>query len=767
MRKLPLFTFASSAAAIALAFACGGGDSGDDVLAPDAGPDTGTTSGDSAPPPPPPPPPDAAPDADADAGADADVDAGPEAGTGLDGGACDGGAVAITAVDPKFGAEGIVTPVGITGAGFEATPSVYLRSGGSLSPLEHIAFVDSTSVAADVPTTVAAGTYDDVVVNPNGCAGALASAFKVVTTPPPQVTEVSPATGTTQTDVDVVVKGCHFPTAMNGSKLSTVDSTGKVVDHTVASVTCSGPAVCSGGTNECTLTGTIKTTGGTLPAGAYLVRVTNVADATFGDYSAFIVTSPDGKLQGNWTASPKLNVGRRSLAATAARLDDARRFLYAVGGETAAGAPLDTIEVAALDKFGRVGAWTVQRNKLGAPRSGLALARVGRYLCAIGGTSSTDGTKGLAPSGTPLATIERAVILDPAGAPKLDQATVSTASGDLAIGTYYYKVAAVTSDPDNPNGETLPSDEVVATLTAKGQVSLSWSAVPNATKYLVYRSPTPNAASQSQVLLKDVGNTLAYVDTGADAPGTQKPLVVGSTGIWQDAGKSLVVPRVNASAVTALDPQGTRHLYVVGGYGQCPGDGAAGKLTCYEKAAMMLDGSAVSGSFGVGATKLTLSRMRFGLDAVTADNGPPTFQADAGGGANTAVFLFAGGGSGINATGNTVEYAVVGTGGELGTWSRPTGFANQRDGVHVIVSNAYAYAFFGGNPPTYSSTSDLSTRLQVSPTSITLGNWSAAGGNIAQPAGRHGMAEESAYFYRIGGTTNDADALDTVYQIIH
>jgi hypothetical protein len=41
----------------------------------------------------------------------------------------------------------------------------------------------------------------------------------------------------------------------------------------------------------------------------------------------------------------------------------------------------------------------------------------GKYLYAIGGTSSTDGTKGAAatnPSGTPLATIERAEILDPA-----------------------------------------------------------------------------------------------------------------------------------------------------------------------------------------------------------------------------------------------------------------------------------------------------------------------------------------------------------------
>jgi hypothetical protein len=752
MRRLHRLVFTSSAAAVLFAFACGGGDDAIEVAAPDAGPDGPTTTGEDATVPPPEPEP--------------EVDAGPEAGTGLDGGVCNGGPVTITRVDPKFGGLGVITPVGISGAGFELTPSVYLRSGGDLSPLEHVAFVSSSGLAADVPTTVPVGTYDVVVVNPNGCAGILSDGFKIVATPPPQVLEVSPATGTTQTDVDVVVKGCNFPTG-GGAKLSTVDASEKVVDHTVTTVTCDGAATCGDGSNVCTMTGTIKTKTATLAAGAYLVRVTNVADATYGEYSAFVVTSPDGKLSGSWAAGPKLNVGRRSLASTAARIDDARRFLYAIGGENASGAALDSIEVAPLDKFGRVGTWTVQRNTLNTKRAGLALTRVGRYLYVFGGTSTTNGTKGTAPTGAPLSSIERAVILDPAGAPKLDKAVVSTDAGTLAAGTYYYKVAALTVDPDNAGGETLPSDEVVATLTANGQVSLSWAAVPNATEYLVYRSPTTASPSQSQVLLKNVGNVLAYVDTGADAPGTQKPLVMGATGLWTTLGTTLAVPRVNASAATTLDPNGNRYVYAVGGYGQCPGDAAAGRLTCYEKAAMASDGSAVTGSFAVGDKRLARARMRFGLDAITADNGPPSFDPGAGGGVNTAAFLFVGGGQGIQSTGNTIEYALVNAGGDLGDWASTTGFANQRDGSQVIVSNGYAYAFFGGAAPSYSSTSDLSTRIVASPTSLTLGNWSNAGGTVSQGAGRHGMAEESAYFYRIGGTTNDNDALDTVFQIVH
>lgn len=65
------------------------------------------------------------------------------------------------------------------------------------------------------------------------------------------------------------------------------------------------------------------------------------------------------------------------------------------------------------------------------PRSGLAVVQQGQYLYAIGGTSSTSGTGGTSPTGTPLGTIERAVILDPAGAPVLqDPPTVTGAALD-------------------------------------------------------------------------------------------------------------------------------------------------------------------------------------------------------------------------------------------------------------------------------------------------------------------------------------------------
>jgi len=106
----------------------------------------------------------------------------------------------------------------------------------------------------------------------------------------------------------------------------------------------------------------------------------------------FVVTDPSGKLgAGNvgWTAAASLNTARRGLQVVAGRIDSANRFLYAVGGEDAAGSALDSVEVAPLDKFGRVGAWFVQKSHLATPRSGLALVVQRKYLYAIAGTSST------------------------------------------------------------------------------------------------------------------------------------------------------------------------------------------------------------------------------------------------------------------------------------------------------------------------------------------------------------------------------------------
>jgi hypothetical protein len=107
----------------------------------------------------------------------------------------------------------------------------------------------------------------------------------------------------------------------------------------------------------------------------------------------------------------------------------------------------------------------------------------------------------------------------------------------------------------------------------------------------------------------------------------------------------------------------------------------------------------------------------------------------------------------------------------LGTFNAVTGFASERDGSQMQIANGYAYQFLGGTVGHYSGTSDLSTNptftTDAGPATMTFGNWSNAGGNLTATIGRHGVALESAYFYVVGGTTNDNDALNSVYQIIY
>lgn len=700
----------------------------------------------------------------------------------LDGGFCDGAPVTVTSVTPPFGWTGGKTAVTISGAGFVSTPTVFLQSDldGSVTLLElsHAAFVSDTSITAIIPSGLAVGTYDVVVVDPDGCAGSLAGKFKITANPPPDVTNVSPATGTTQTDVPVTITGCDFQA---NATLSLVDSSGTVTAQSVTTpAACTGAATCADGSDVCTMSGVIGTHSGSVSAGDYLVRVSNPTDATYGDYSSFVITTPDGKLVGNWAASSNaLNTGRRSLAVTTGSLDNANRFLYAIAGEDSGGAALGTYEVASVDAFGRVGKWTTGRYALASARSGLTAVVQGRYVYAIGGTGSTGGTGGAAPSGTPISTgtIEMAKILDPANAPILaDPPAASTSAGTLGAGTWYYKVSAILDGtaPDNPNNESLPSDEVQATLSAAGEVTLTWT-VPasisgHVTTFDIYRTAAANGVSQNEVLIKSglPNSAGTFLDDGSSTPGTQTPLVIGETSAWTvPALAALAHPRFNTAAAIAPDPTGSLYVFVAGGFGKCSIAAVSNAImNCTESALISADGSTL-GAFTADLTHaLAHPRMRHGLAAMTAANGPSGFGGDAG--ANGA-FLVVGGGYSISGQGSTVEDTQVGTGGTIGSWSNPTGFGTQRDGTQVQVANGYAYAFFGGMLPNYSQTSDLSPGAVITNgNTLTFGAWSNSGaGPLGASVGRLGVTLQSAFFYAIGGTTNDTDALKTVYSIVY
>jgi hypothetical protein len=703
------------------------------------------------------------------------IDAGPEAAPPVDSGVDPGvdagvdacAPMTVSAVTPKFAWKDGRTPITITGTGFVATPKIFLATGATATPIQHAAFVSATSMTAVVPPAAfTSGTYDLRIVNPNGCSATLAGAIKVVDQAPPTVLSVEPSAGTNQNDVPVTILGCHFDA---NATVSVVTSAGVVtVMPAPTGYTAGANDERCGNTPLYSINAVVQTKTSGLVPGAYLIRVTNPTPGSFGEYASFVVSNPSGN-PGSPEVASAFTVGRRSLALVAGRIDDANRYLYAIGGENAGGDALDTVEIAQVDRFGQLGKWAVQRNKLPVALSGAAAVRSGKTIYVIGGTSSKNGTGGLAPTGTPSAKVYRASILSPAGAPIVkDPPTVGTApdaGGTLAKGTWYYKVAAVTADGE----ESLASDEVVATLTASGSVKLEWTAPPSVTvtSYNVYRSAAADGVSQSELLLATVNApALTYTDDGSKTPTAGATyLAAGATSRWVADAKQLTTARLDTSAAAVKAANGNTYLYVTGGWGTA-------QLKSVEYAQLQLDGTL--GAFAAGPD-LKSARMRHGTHVLDKSTGPVNFVGD-GGATGTTSFLVAAGGRGTAAldTDLSVEYAVVGADGLPAAWAAAPGFG-ERDALGFGIANGWFYAFVGaginGSNINYVQTASSSQASSITATTFTLGSWNSVGSFLSGVSngkrGRIGLTAESAYFYLAGGTTNDNDALSDVYRVLH
>lgn len=109
----------------------------------------------------------------------------------------------------------------------------------------------------------------------------------------------------------------------------------------------------------------------------------------------------------------------------------------------------------------------------------------------------------IAPASTPLA------------APVANTPTTSTTGGTLAAATYYYVVTAL-----NSAGQTLASNEVSVTTTGTtSSNTITWSAVPGATGYRVYRG----TAAAGENVYYAPGNVTTYTDTNASSTGGTPP----------------------------------------------------------------------------------------------------------------------------------------------------------------------------------------------------------------------------------------------------
>ena len=173
-----------------------------------------------------------------------------------------------------------------------------------------------------------------------------------------------------------------------------------------------------------------------------------------------------------------------------------------------------------------------------APTTPTGLAVTSSGPITLGWTASSGASSYIVFRGTASGSITTKTLLS-AGV----SATSYTDSTALAGPTYYYQITAL-----NDSGQSSPSSEMNASLTSftlagtviSSQNVLSWTAIPNATSYNVYRSTatSPGISGKAQIA---TGLTLAtYTDTSVST---------GSTYYYQ---------------VEAVYPAGTAPVYPAG-----------------------------------------------------------------------------------------------------------------------------------------------------------------------------------------------------------
>jgi hypothetical protein len=199
-----------------------------------------------------------------------------------------------------------------------------------------------------------------------------------------------------------------------------------------------------------------------------------------------------------------------------------------------------SVEAVPVDPFGRLGAWTYQRNNLqnawdgsavtALPRSFGGDARIGRFIYIVGGS---DGT-------APTSTLLRAQILDPLAGPEvLDlDAALGDGSSGLGVGLWFYEVAALfpLTDPSNPGGESLAGEVLNVQLPAVTErivLTLTWEQVIGASGYRVYRTPAADDTIANLQLLAEVvgGDNVTLLDSGTATHSDVTPFPRGSLGV--------------------------------------------------------------------------------------------------------------------------------------------------------------------------------------------------------------------------------------------
>ena len=625
---------------------------------------------------------------------------------------------------------------------FVATPHVFLNAhggGGTAVALESVAFLDGDHVTGVAPAGTPVGVYDVVLVNPDGTVGVLDSGYTETQNAPPEIDSATPSSIVDATGQKVTLAGRNFDPA-DVVTLSCVDAMGAA--EPAPPVTSTAPACTAG---SCTQAITID--GSALTVGSVCIaRVTNT-DGTYGEYSAIGVTNASLNLNAP-QAGNDMNVGRRALAAASGNATPTDRFVYAIGGDDGmASGALSSVELAPVDIYGAIGQWTIQPNALPAARTLAGAVSVGRYIYLVGGDDGTGA----------VATAERAMILSPRETPVIDDVDLQLATTGLDAGAYHYRVSAVFSatDPDNPDGESLASDEqtvnvpsfpgkkVALTLLWKAPVDSLGNPLPNVVGYRIYRTAAGGAPGSETLL--GTSTMTQFLDDGSAMRGAATPLPLGSTGTWASL-PALGTAREGLAVAWARDPAapGTFYVYALLGRSS-PTTG----LASYEYLPVTIgaNGHQTAGAaWTPGAT--SSSQARWQLGAWTVDDTVSTSYA--------TPYVFVGGGlTAAGAAAKTVEAGLVTAGGQL-TFTSVNGFSTNDAGYGVCAANDQLFAFGGLNAGP--SAGAQSATLTNTPPALAPGAWNNEGVMLVHGRYLMGSTVQSSFIFLLGGQTAGGSA---------
>jgi hypothetical protein len=668
--------------------------------------------------------------------------------------------LAVDRIEPGFGWTSAETPVRILAidpppagkTSFQNLPRAFLNpSAGSTNPATQIeagAFVSASEMTGVVPDGLLAGSYDVIVVNPDKTVGILLGAFKVVTAEPPGIDAISPGSvPTSPSAVDFDVIGTAFST----SPLAAVTLECRQPDNTTKNVTAS---VQTSSTSTRLVT---KLPTNDIAAGSIcIVRVTN-PDGAFFDFSALGVTNPAEDLPGFTLATTSLGVARRALAATNGRPTRASRALYAIGGDNGAataGNVRDTVETTALDRFGVPIGWRATATKLPQPVTlGRALT-VGRFVYLAGGHSGSSR----------LNTLYRTEILSPTDVPEIDDLSLDLEASGLGAGIWYYRVSAVltASDPDNPSGETLASDaqpvQIPLGLPSPVEVTIEWTAQPNAAKYRVYRTPLPNLASGAEELLGETTGQ-SFIDKGDATNPATKPLRLGDTGAWSQVA-TLGTQRESPGFTAARHPTASPakwFLYVLGGR-----DAGGTALATNELHTVTFGAGGSQTVAGPTAGGTTFPPGRYEIGGLTVDRDVTTRVAA------DEIWIYALGGRDTNGLMVTdVDAAKVDlTTGALGSWQAVKNLNPSRAGYGHVAAANQLFVFGGpqGGPGNTTSSAQICGTGSGCPmveAPPNLANWNAQA-QLTTDRYLLATAIESGRIFVLGGVTTGGAALASV-----